>query len=78
MRTYELDSIVGFGKCKGYTVREIYQYSPTYLEWLIEFSSDFILKRRIIQIAKTDSIYKKIPCRNNRQDFNICNKSEGL
>ncbi|HKO79751.1 MAG TPA: hypothetical protein VJU78_05115 [Chitinophagaceae bacterium] len=62
MRTYELDSIVRFGKCKGYTVREIYQYSPTYLEWLIEFSSDFYIEKgELYKLPKPTPYIKKYP-----------------
>lgn len=34
---------IDFGKHSGHTLEEIYRFSPSYLEWAIEFVDDFIL-----------------------------------
>jgi hypothetical protein len=33
---YDLDTILGFGKYKGYTVEQILEQDPSYLFWLLE------------------------------------------
>ena len=43
MIQYQKDDTIGFGKYEGYTIREIYQYDPSYIEWLIKFTDDIIL-----------------------------------
>ena len=41
LETYTLDSILEQGKCKGNTVREVYQFAPDYLEWIIANWEEF-------------------------------------
>lgn len=41
LETYTLDSVLEQGKCKGHTVREIYQFAPDYLEWIIQNWEEF-------------------------------------
>ena len=35
MNYYKPDDLLNFGKNSGISLREIYQFEPTYLEWLI-------------------------------------------
>ncbi len=35
------DFVMPFGVNKGYTLAEIYQYLPSYIEWLIEYIPEF-------------------------------------
>jgi len=38
---YRPDDILAFGKNKGYSLKTIYQYEPSYLKWLIKFIQEF-------------------------------------
>lgn len=44
MRKYSHNEVLLFGKNKGYTLAEIYQYQPEYLNWLIENVPDFYIE----------------------------------
>lgn len=41
MKTLYPDDIITFGKNKGSTLREIYKYQPSYLEWAILHIDNF-------------------------------------
>lgn len=43
MTEYFLDTPLTFGKYNGYTVTQIFQYDPGYIEWLIKFIPDFYI-----------------------------------
>jgi len=62
MTKYKLDSKIDFGKCIGYTVRDVYKYSPTYLEWIIEFISDFYIEKdELFNLPNPTPFVKKYP-----------------
>lgn len=43
MKIYHPQDILTFGKNNGYTLAEIYQYQPNYIEWLIEYKPEFLI-----------------------------------
>ena len=38
---YKPEHIMTFGKNKGLTLKQIYQYKPTYIQYLVEFFDGF-------------------------------------
>jgi len=45
---YEQESTLNFGKYKGKTINEIYQFEPTYIEWCIEKINGFAIAEKTI------------------------------
>jgi hypothetical protein len=41
MKHYSLNNIIAFGKFQGETIRDIYQFQPSYIMWLIEYDQEF-------------------------------------
>jgi hypothetical protein len=53
------DFILPFGKNKGYELFDIYQYDPSYLDWLIEFIPDFEIEiEEFYKLPKPTIFYK--------------------
>jgi hypothetical protein len=38
---YSADDVMPFGINRGFTLKTIYQYRPSYIEWLIKYIRDF-------------------------------------
>jgi hypothetical protein len=53
---YQLNTILPFGKNRGYTIQQVYQFEPSYLEYLIECHIDFL-----IAIELFDALPKPTP-----------------
>ncbi len=70
-KKYYLNSIIDFGKYKGFTLEEVYKNKPDYISWCIEnlwfFEIDQSIKDELekdnIELISTISNYKKISSR---------------
>ena len=40
---FNLESVLQFGKYNGNNIKEIYQYHPSYIEWLIKYIPEFYI-----------------------------------
>ena len=61
MKEYHLDSKLDFGKCTGYTIRQVYQFSPSYLEWLIEYTDFYINQNELWNLPNPTPYKQRYP-----------------
>ena len=58
---YRPDEVMSFGMNKGYTLKEIFYYSPSYIEWLIKFRNDFEINVNDFEFLPTVKTDLEIP-----------------
>lgn len=56
MKIYHSKDKLLFGKNKGYSLAEIYQWQPDYIEWLMKYIPDFL-----IELSEFEQLPKPTP-----------------
>ncbi len=60
MKIYHPKDKLMFGKNKGHSLADIYQYQPDYIEWLMEYLPDFV-----IELSEFEQLPKPTPYAGN-------------
>ncbi len=60
------DFIIPFGVNKGHMVADIYQYLPTYIEWLIDFVPEFEIDIKNFEKLPNPTIHNKVEIRTKK------------
>jgi hypothetical protein len=58
IKKYQLDDVIKYGKYEGETIRDIFQFDPNYLNWLITSQTHFYVDYEELERLPNPTPYK--------------------